>query len=141
MNLHLYVTNVTFRVEVNTYIWRRMNLKSYIAIFFMVVFFGKSLMMDTNFLASILDTKEIVYINPFCENKKAELFENGSTRDFSPVSNVLIIPIDSYCNAPFQFHLSGWTLIEVKTNYQRYNYTSPEFFETFSDKFYPPPQV
>ncbi|MGM1056261.1 MAG: hypothetical protein ACQEWG_10300 [Bacteroidota bacterium] len=118
-----------------------MNLKSNIAIFFVVVFFGKSLMMDTNFLGSILDTKEIVYINPFCENKKADVFENGSTRDFSPVSNVLIIPIDSYCNAPFQFELSGWTLIEVKTNYQRYNYTSPEFFETFSDKFYPPPQV
>lgn len=136
-----YVTNVTFSVDMNIYIWRRMNLKSYIAIFFTVVFFGKSLMMDTNFLASILDTKEIVYINPFCENKKADVFEHGSTQDLSPASNILIIPIDSYCNAPFQFQLTGWTLIEVKTNYQRYNYTSPEFFETFSDKFYPPPKV
>lgn len=107
----------------------------------MVVFFGKSLLMDINFLGSILDTEEIVYINPFCENKKADLLENGGTHDFSPVSNVLIITIDSYCNPPFQFELSGWTLIEVEANYQRYNYTSPEFFETFSDKFYPPPKV
>lgn len=107
----------------------------------MVVFFGKSLMMDTNLLGSILDTKEIVYINPFCDSKKADVFENGNTQDYSPVANVLIIPIDSYCNAPFQFQVSGWTLLEVKTNYQHYNYTSPEFFETFSDKFYPPPKV
>lgn len=118
-----------------------MNIKSYLAIFFLVVFFGKSLMMDTNLLASILDTKEIVYINPFCENKKADVFENGSAQDLIPASNVLIIPIDSFCNAPFQCQLSVWTIPGVKTNYQSYNYTSQEFFDTFSDKFYPPPQV
>ncbi|WP_040506727.1 hypothetical protein [Gillisia limnaea] len=118
-----------------------MNLKSYIAIFFTVVFFGKSLMIDTKFLVSILDAEEMVYINPFCDNKTADVFENGSTQDLIPASKVLIIPIDSYCNAPFQFQLFGWTLPEVKTNYQGYNYTSPEFFETFRDKFYPPPQV
>ena len=118
-----------------------MNLKSYIAIFFMAVFFGKSVMIDSKFLVSILDSKEIVYINPFCENKKADVLATGSTQDFSATSNVLIIPIDSYCNAPFQFQLFNWSHLEVKTNYQRYNYTSPEFFESFSDKFYPPPKV
>ena len=107
----------------------------------MVVFFGKSLLVDTNFLGSILNTKEIVYINPFCENKKADVLQSGSNQDLIPAANLLIIPIDSYCNAPFQFELSGWKLIEFKTNYLRYNYTPPEFFETFSDKFYPPPQV
>ena len=107
----------------------------------MVVFFGKSLLVDTNFLGSILNTKEIVYINPFCENKKVDVLKSGSNKDLIPQANVLIIPIDSYCNAPFQFELSGWTHFEVKANYLRYNYTSPEFFETFSDKFYPPPQV
>lgn len=132
---------MTFRVVINTYIWHRMKLKSYIAIFFMVVFFGKSLLVDTNFLGSILNTKEIVYINPFCENKKVDVLKSGSNKDLIPAANVLIIPIDSYCNAPFQFELSGWTLFEVKANYLCYNYTSPEFFETFSDKFYPPPQV
>lgn len=118
-----------------------MNLKSYIAIFFTVVFFGKSLMIDTRFLVSILDSEELVYINPFCEKKTADVFENGSTQEITPVLKVLIIPIDSYCNAPFQFQLSGWTLPGVKTNYQDYNYTSPEVFDTFRDKFYPPPKV
>ncbi len=125
----------------NTYIWCRMNLKSYIAIFFTVVFFGKSLMIDTRFLVSILDSEEIAYVNPFCKKKTADVFENGSTQEITPASKVLIIPIDSYCNAPFQFQLSGWTFLDAKTNYQDYNYTSPKFFETFRDKFYPPPKV
>lgn len=127
-------------MNLNIYIWRQMDLKPYIAIFFTVIFFGKFLLLDAKFLEGILDSHEVAYVNPFCENKN-EVKESGILQDLLPESKTQSIAIDSFCNAPFHFDLLTWDNIKPQAIYQHYTYTSPGIPQIFRDSFYPPPKV
>ena len=118
-----------------------MDIKSYIAVFLAVIFFGKLVMMDSKFLEGILDSNEVTYVNPFCEKNKSELSEAGVTLDLFPASTSQSIAIDSFCNAPFHFEIITWNHVHVQTMYQDYSYTSPDTPQIFRERFYPPPKV
>jgi hypothetical protein len=60
-----------------------MNWKSYIAVLFAFIFFGKFLVMDSKFLVILLDADEIVYVNPFCKMKNAKINEDSSPDTFN----------------------------------------------------------
>ncbi len=115
-----------------------MQLKSYIAIFLAVVFFGKFLMLDAKVLNSILDTEEIALVNPFCKKK---IQPSGATDTYSQESSILIISSDALCNSPF--FLSKISLPEPRkiNNYQDFGYLNPAVISTYFSKNYPPPKV
>lgn len=125
----------------NFYIWRQMDIKPYIAIFFTVIFFGKFLVLDAKFLEVVLDSNEVAFVNPFCEKNKAEVNESGISQDLLPDSKTQSIAIDSFCNAPFHVEIVNWTHIKVQAVYQHYSYISPGIPQIFRDSFYPPPKV
>ncbi len=128
-------------MSLNFYIWRQMDLKPYIAIFFTVIFFGKFVMVDAKFLDGILDSHEVAYVNPFCEKNKTEVSDSGVPQDLLPESKTQSIAIDSFCNAPFHFEIITWNHIKVQAIYQHYSYTFPGTPQIFRDSFYPPPKV
>lgn len=117
-----------------------MNLKTYIAIFFAIVFFGKFLVIDSKILVSILDADEIAYVNPFCKKQNAKI-QGSAHESFSEDSNRLIITLDSFCNAPFKFKVFNWEYRVMPEESQPYVYHTPIIPEPFQDRYYPPPKV
>ncbi|MEP6263080.1 MAG: hypothetical protein ABJ092_15995 [Gillisia sp.] len=118
-----------------------MDTKSYIAVFFALIFFGKFLMLDAKFLEGILDSNEIAYVNPFCEKNNTEVSESGIFQDLLPESKTQSISIDNFCNAPFHFEIVTWEHMFEQPTFQFYSYTTPGTPQIFQDRFYPPPKV
>ena len=117
-----------------------MNLKTYIAIFFAIVFFGKFLMTDSKILVVIFDNDEIAFVNPFCKKQNAKI-QGSAHESFSEDSNRLNITIDSFCNAPFKFEVFNWEYRVIPEESQPYAYLTPTLPESTQDRFYPPPKV
>lgn len=118
-----------------------MNLNSYIAIFFSVIFFGKFLVMDSKILAVIFDADEISYVNKFCEKQKVKVQGQNAQEAFAEDDQSLDLTIDSFCNAPFQFEVFAWetrVLIEQTRAFADHN---PSLPESAKERFYPPPRA
>ena len=118
-----------------------MDIKSYIAVFFAIIFFGKFLLLDAKFLEGILDSHEVAYVNPLCEKNKTEVKESGIPKDLFPASTSQSIAIDTFCNAPFHFEIIKWQHMLEQPTFQFYSYTTPGAPQIFRDSFYPPPKV
>lgn len=118
-----------------------MNSKSYIAVFFAIVFFGKFLMMDSSVLVAIIDSDEIVNVNPLCIKQNAKKIEGRAEGSFSVDSKKSITTIPSFCNAPFNFDISNWEFHIVPEESQPYAYHTPILPELTQDRFYPPPKI
>jgi hypothetical protein len=114
-----------------------MQFKTYIAIFFAVVFFGKFLMLDAKVLNSILDTEEIALVNPFCK-EKLQKYVDADT--LSQESLVLVISSEAMCNAPFYLPIITWPGAEKINNFQDFSYLNPAVISTYFSKNYPPPK-
>lgn len=114
-----------------------MQGKTYIAVLFTVVFFGKFLMLDAKVLNSIFDNEEIALVNPFCKKK---IQESDAADTYSQESSILIISSDALCNSPF--YLSKISLPEPQkiNNFQDFSYLNPAVISTYFSKNYPPPK-
>ncbi|MBZ9731566.1 hypothetical protein LB467_17915 [Salegentibacter sp. JZCK2] len=115
-----------------------MQFKTYIAIFFTVIFFGKFLMLDAKVLSSIFDTQEIALVNPFCDKK---MQKSADADTFSKESSILIISSEAMCNAPFYLSKIAWPGVEKINNFQDYGYFNPAVISTYFSKNYPPPKI
>lgn len=116
-----------------------MQIKSYIAIFFIAVFFGKFIALDSKLLGVIFDADEITFVNPFCEKNKLNKLQEGQSLDeASLVSN---ISVNVICASPFQFEFDNYPIAFAKPNYQEHNYQTQSIINTYRDKFYPPPKA
>lgn len=136
-----YVTKVT-KIKFKIPIFEpRMNLNSYIAIFFSVIFFGKFLVMDSKILVTIFDADEIAYVNPFCEKQNVKIQGQNSQEDLAEDNKTLNLTIDSFCNAPFQFEVFTWESRIISEETRAYADHSPSLPESAKDRFYPPPRA
>ena len=117
-----------------------MNLNSYIAIFFSVIFFGKFLVMDSKILVAVFDADEIAYVNPFCEKQNVKIQGHNSQEDLAEDTKSLNLTIDSFCNAPFKFEVFTWEIGIISEESKAYVHLSPSFPESSKDRFYPPPR-
>ncbi len=117
-----------------------MSLKSYIAIFFTVIFFGKFLVMDSKILVAVFDADEIAYVNPLCEKQHTKS-AGTDHKSFSQDSDRLNITIDSFCNTPFQFEIYNWEQKIIPEESREYAYHTPPLPESIQERFYPPPKV
>ena len=116
-----------------------MKQQVYIAIFFAVVFLGKFLMLDAKMLGSILETEEIVWVNPYCENNNFKDFQNLQNEFITP-TNTLILAVDTFCNPVFNLDVQNWSITEISLNFRPYSYKTPAVTTTYTNKFYPPPK-
>ncbi len=116
-----------------------MQIKSYIAIFFVAVFLGKFITMDSKLLGVIVDSEEITIVNPFCKKLQPNTpKEIQSFNEASLFSNIIVHVI---CASPFQFETFNDQIAFTETNYQKHNDQTQPIISTFQDKFYPPPKV
>lgn len=118
-----------------------MKIKPYIAVFFVLIFFGKFLMLDSKFLGSILETENIAWVNSYCENNPLGSSEENSKVDLEQASNILILNADAICNAPFNFIDQKWPEPQAESNFQDIDYRNTPVISAYPDKFYPPPKV
>ncbi len=125
----------------NIYIWRSMHFKTYIAIFFSVVFFGKFLVMDSKLLVTIFDADEISYVNPFCEKQNVKIQGHSSQEDLAEDNRTLNLTLDSFCNAPFKFEVFTWESRIITEETLGFAHPSPSLPESAKDRFYPPPRA
>lgn len=115
-----------------------MSAKTYIPVFFLLIFFGKFLSVDSALPQLFFDAENVVFINPFCERKKSKTSKNTA---FSEASALSVIPINSFCDSVFTIDLFGWEKAFISTNFKKYNYLLPNETAIHSAKFHPPPQV
>lgn len=115
-----------------------MQIKSYIAIFLAVVFFGKFLMLDAKVLNSILDAEGIALVNPFCKKK---VQKSADDKTFTQNSSVLVISSDAMCKPAFNIAKITWFETEKINNFQDYSYLNPAVISTYFSKNYPPPRL
>jgi len=115
-----------------------MQLKSYIAIFLAVVFFGKFIMLDPKVLNSILDTEEITLVNPLCKKKNKE---SGGSDTYSKESSIFIISSGALCNTLFYLSKISLPQPQKVNNYQDFGYLNPAVTSTYFSKNYPPPKA
>ena len=118
-----------------------MNLNSYIAIFFSVIFFGKFLVMDSKILVAVFDADEIAFVNPFCENQDVKIHGHSSQKDLAEDNKTLNLTVDSFCNAPFQFEVFTWQSRIIIEEPRAYAHQTPSLPESSKDRFYPPPRA
>lgn len=113
-----------------------MQFKTYIAIFFAVVFFGKFLMMDAKMLNSILATEEIALVNPFCKKKGGATYDDKVAES----SSVLVISSEAFCNTPYFIPEVTWPETPKINNFQDYQYLTSSVISPYFSKNYPPPK-
>ena len=116
-----------------------MQIKSYIAIFFVVVFLGKFITMDSKLLGVIFNSDEITFVNPFCEKNKLNKHQEGQSFDKASLANNNTVNV--ICASPFQFEIYNYPIAFAEPNYQEHNYQTQWIISTYRDKFYPPPKV
>ena len=116
-----------------------MQIKSYIAIFFVAVFFGKFITIDSKLLGVIFDSEEIAFVNSFC--KKNNLNKHQDRQSFDEASLFNNITVKVICASPFQLKIDNYPIAIASPNYQKHNYQTQSIISTYRDKFYPPPKV
>ncbi|HKL34996.1 MAG TPA: hypothetical protein VJ899_01760 [Salegentibacter sp.] len=115
-----------------------MQFKTYIAILFTVVFFGKFLMLDAKVLNSVLKSEGIAMVNPFCKkNDRQTAGDNILSQD----SSVLVISSDAICNSFFFITHPEFQKKEVEDNFHAFNYLNPAIISIYFSKDYPPPKA
>ncbi|UAB84396.1 hypothetical protein INR75_19960 [Zunongwangia sp. SCSIO 43204] len=115
-----------------------MNFKIYIAILLSLIFFGKSLVLDTKLLGSILEADGIVLVNPLCKKQNAK---NSEEHSLTESSSVVILSTDLLCNTPFYLLTTRWQETIKKPTFQDYSYINPAVISTYFSKNYPPPKA
>ncbi|MGY5851682.1 hypothetical protein [Salegentibacter sp. F14] len=118
-----------------------MKIKSYIAVFFALVFLGKFIMLDAKMLGSVMDSENISWVNSLCGNKALDSSQNDHQADLNQASDQLVISADAICNSPFNFSSLDWPVAQAEPNFQYYDYRNPAVISAYHDKFYPPPKV
>ncbi|NJY64305.1 hypothetical protein HC174_16300 [Salinimicrobium sp. CDJ15-81-2] len=118
-----------------------MNLNSYIAIFFSVIFFGKFLVMDSKILVAVFDADEIAYVNPFCKKQNVKTQGNNSAEALAEDKESMDLTIDSFCNAPFKFEVFTWESRIIPEETRVYLDQTLPLPESAKDRFYPPPRA
>lgn len=116
-----------------------MQIKSYIVIFFVAVFLGKFITIDSKLLGVIFNSEEITLVNPFCEKNKLNKHQEGKSLDAASLVNNSTVNV--ICASPFQFEIDSYPIAIAEPNYQKYNYQTQSIISTYRDKFYPPPKV
>jgi hypothetical protein len=115
-----------------------MQIKSYIAIFFVVVFLGKFITIDSKFLGVIFDSDEITFVNPFCKKQQLNTHKEGQSFNEATLNN---ISFNVICASPFQFKIDNYPIGITASNYQKHNYQTQSIMSAYRDKFYPPPKA
>jgi len=116
-----------------------MQIKSYIAIFFVAVFLGKFITLDSKLLGVIFNSDEIFFVNPLCNKHKLNTDKEGQSFDQAFLVNN--IRINVICASHFQFEIDNYPIAIAEPNYQKHNYQTQSIINTYRDKFYPPPKV
>lgn len=118
-----------------------MNLNSYIAIFFTVIFFGKFLVMDSKIMVAVFDTDEVTYVNPFCKKQNVKIQDNQTPEAVAEDNRSWDLTIDSFCNAPFKFEVFSWESRLIAEETGAYAHQTPSLPDSAKDRFYPPPRA
>lgn len=113
------------------------QLKNYIALFFVVIFIGKLATIDSNFFELLMNSSEVTVVNKMCPKK--QLLKNSSDK-ISISSKGEGIEMNFLCHSLFDHEIMGWESITAQNNFQTYSYRSPRIFSPPGDKFYPPPK-
>ena len=116
-----------------------MQIKSYIAIFFVAVFLGKFITMDSKLLGIIVDSEEITIVNPFCKKLQPKTTKEIQSFDEASLFSNSIVHV--ICASPFQFEVYNDPIAFVAPNYQIHSYQTQSIISNYRDKFYPPPKV
>lgn len=116
-----------------------MQIKSYIAIFFVAVFLGKFITMDSKLLGFIVDSEEITFVNPACKKLQPNTPKEIQSFDEASLFNSSIVHV--ICASPFQFEIYSEPIAFAEANYQKHRYQTQSIISNYRDKFYPPPKV
>ena len=116
-----------------------MQIQSYIAIFFVTVFLGKFITMDSKLLGILVDSEEIILVNPSCKKLQSNISKEEQSFDEASLFNNIIVNI--ICASPFQFEVYNEPIAFAEPNYQKHNYQTQSIISAYQDKFYPPPKV
>lgn len=116
-----------------------MQIKTYIAIFFVTIFFGKFIAVDSKLLEVIIDSDKITFVKPYCEENILNEQQEGQSLDEASLVNNNTVNV--ICASPFQFEIENYPIAVVEKNFQKHNYQTQSIIITYQDKFYPPPKV
>lgn len=116
----------------------KMKIKIYIATFFILIFLGKLITIDSNIFGLIFKGNEITFVDPFCPNQK--LKSAKETNSFHKYLTLNKIEIDVFCNTIYSINFFKIFTFLKKSNYKKVNYFSFLVDSLFSFKFYPPPK-
>ena len=115
-----------------------MQSKTYISLFFVFIFFGKFLSVNSGLQQLLFDTEGITFINLLCEKQNAQ----SSKKEMLSESTVnSVIMVSDVCNPVFQFEFPQWSKAVLVSNFQNHKHKTPSLIPVYGDKFYPPPKV
>ena len=115
-----------------------MIIKQSIAILLMIIFSGKLITVDSDIFSFILDTNQIILLNPFCEKKNNDLKEEGNTLKNS--SLLVIVKLARTCSNNYQF-TEKIEIPEIRDqNLMEFVYVRPLILCVHPRKLYPPPK-
>ncbi|HET8886082.1 MAG TPA: hypothetical protein VFM70_06995 [Salinimicrobium sp.] len=116
-----------------------MKAKTYIPIFFVLIFFGKLLSVEAALPQLLFDAETIAFVNPFCKKKSSK--KSSETEMFSEASATLVVHVNSFCNSVFKVDFFEWKNAPVHHYSEEIAYQFPTEISAFSSKFYPPPKL
>ncbi|WP_324719516.1 hypothetical protein [Salinimicrobium sp. HB62] len=115
-----------------------MDHKTYIAIIFVLIFFGKLAFLDAKLPGLILDASGISLVNKLCPKKQ---IHTNSPTEFATDDVITGLEIGYLCNTALDIEISSSIIDHTETNYRKYSYQVPGKFSVPDDRFYPPPKA
>ncbi|CAL66264.1 secreted protein [Christiangramia forsetii KT0803] len=115
-----------------------MIIKQSIAILLMIIFSGKLITVDSDIFSFILDTNQVILLNPFCERKNNNLKENGD--HFGTSSPIQLSKLARIYSNNYQF-TEEIKIPEIRDqNLRKFFYVRPLILGVHPRKLYPPPK-
>ncbi|MFD1095621.1 hypothetical protein ACFQ3Q_07675 [Salegentibacter chungangensis] len=117
-----------------------MQIKLYLPIFFLLIFSGKILVLDSALQFLAPESPEYSIQKPLCEKRWSKRSpQTSSLQQEKTATNLLII--QNICHQNFWFEKTPETEIIFIPNYREYQYYSPSVLEIYIPNIYPPPKL
>lgn len=115
-----------------------MKTKSCIALLLIIIFIGKLVALDSNFLGQAVNSDKLSFVKKSCELKTSQDF---SDFEFVQDSDGIQVSFNSFCNSVYKLEKQELKETVVHPNFKnnfRFLFSKTN---SFIDKFIPPPRL
>ncbi len=116
-----------------------MKINQIISVLLLTLFLTKFLVVDAKILSWLMESDQVVFVNPFCKNNGDVGI--GSAKQITDASLTEAIYMMVPCSTVFQVNNHQWKPIEQDLLHTAFDFEIPLIEGLYHDRNFPPPRV